>query len=114
MPLYVAGINASGVSVRRALRFADGWMAYGFAGETDFEALGAALAELHAARDGQGLPRLDTVYKLDMTRVDDPNVIPDVRRLADLGFDEVIVQHIWSSGLDAGLELIGRVQDAVR
>ena len=113
VPLYIGGAGVSRPSIRRTLAYGDGWMPYSPAGQYDAAALRRTLQELHDARTGQGKPRLDTIFKLSVSGHADPALERDAVELADLGFDEIIVQGVWDAGLEPGVAAIKRVRRAL-
>jgi hypothetical protein len=110
IPIYVGGSGVSAVSIRRTIQFGDGWMPYSPTGDYDTAALGRTLRQLRDAKTSIGQPVLETIYKLEARGHNDPMLDDNVAELARLGFDEIIVQGIWDSGLDPGIATIRRMR----
>jgi alkanesulfonate monooxygenase SsuD/methylene tetrahydromethanopterin reductase-like flavin-dependent oxidoreductase (luciferase family) len=110
IPLYIGGSGASRVSLERTLKFGDGWMPYGTVGTYDADALRAGMSYLQAERSRAGAASLDTIFKLGVTGHADPGLESSVRELAEIGFDEIIVQGIWDAGIEQGVASIERVR----
>lgn len=110
VPLYIGGSGVSPVSIRRALAYGDGWMPYSMAGQYDAVALRETIAHVRTARADAGQPPLDTIFKLGVDGYASPLLADNVRELAEIGFDEIIVQGIFDAGLERGVETIHRLR----
>ncbi len=56
---------------------------------------------------------MDTIFKLGVDGHASSLLAPNVRELAEIGFDEIIVQGIFDAGLDAGVATIRRLREAL-
>jgi probable F420-dependent oxidoreductase len=110
IPLYIGGSGTSSVSVRRTLAFGDGWMPYSMSGSYDAEALRRTMGYLRDERARTGLERFDTIFKLGVRGHASQILDSNVRELASIGFDEIIVQGIWDAGIEPGFATIRRLQ----
>ena len=110
-PIYIGGSGVSQVSLRRTLAFGDGWMPYAMAGAYDAVALRRTLRFLHEERLREGKEPFDTIFKLGVDGHASDLLVPSVRELAEIGFDEIIVQGIFDAGPDAGIATIRRIRE---
>ncbi|HWI21554.1 MAG TPA: TIGR03619 family F420-dependent LLM class oxidoreductase, partial [Baekduia sp.] len=113
IPLLVGGM--ADVAVRRAGRLADGWLALEMLdGVPDdklpgvVERLGRQL-ELAQQHRPSGMAPMDNV--LAVSPLED-RLLPFLRPLADLGFNEIVIDGQWD--LDALHETIEKARDALR
>lgn len=113
IPVYIGGSGVSAVSLRRTLEFGDGWMPYSMAGGYDAYALRRTIGYLRDERVRDGKEPFDTIFKLGVTGHGSELLDRNVRELAEIGFDEIIVQGIFDAGLDAGVSTIERIRDVL-
>lgn len=110
LPIYIGGSGTSRTSLRRAIRYGDGWMPYAEADRFDADALRQSLAFLQSKRSALGKPTLDTIFKLRVRGHADPAMERNVAVLASLGFAEILVQGVWDAGIENGLDAIDRIR----
>lgn len=113
IPFYIGGSGVRRVSIRRAIEFGDGWMAYSPSGRYDSAALQRTLAHLRNERMRLGKEPLDMVFKLHVNGHTADGLEREVVDLAAMGFDEIIVQGIWNAGLTSGIDAIQRIRHAL-
>lgn len=113
IPLYIGGAGVSKPSLRRTLRFGDGWMLYSPAGHYDAGTLASTISSLQEQRSRQQQPPLDTIFKLRVSGHADDALEREVAELAAIGFHEVIVQEVWDAGLAPGIAAIERARRAL-
>lgn len=111
LPIYIGGSGVSRVSLRRTLAFGDGWMPYSMAGDYDADALRTTMSFLQEERKREGKEPFDTIFKLGVDGHASDLLVRNVRELAEIGFDEIIVQGIFDAGLDTGVATIRRIRD---
>jgi probable F420-dependent oxidoreductase len=112
VPILVGGMTEP--ALRRAAARGDGWLALAFVGRLDVRALAeqhSLVRALHAEQPGGG--RFWTTLKLHAAP-DEAGELPALaREIARMGFDEVVVEPPWASGVEAAAETIAAVRDAV-
>lgn len=110
-PLLVGGM--SDAALGHAARYGDGWLALGFVQTLDIDFMRERLATLTTLRNEAGGPAPTTVFKLH-ARAEQAGELADAAvALAELGFDEVVVEPPWIHGLDAASETIAAVRSAL-
>ena len=109
VPILVGGM--SGVARRRAARLGDGWLAIADGSRWDPDGLAAGLADVRARRPDGAAP-LEAVLQLNADP-DDPSRIAELaREAAQVGFEEVIVEPPWASGIEASRAAIAAIRSA--
>lgn len=110
-PLLVGGM--SDAALGHAARYGDGWLALGFVHTLELEVMRERVATLTALRHEAGGPEPAKVLKLH-ARAAQADELPDaVVALADLGFDEIMIEPPWERGLAAAGETIAAVRSAL-
>jgi probable F420-dependent oxidoreductase len=106
-PLLVGGMSPR--AVERAARLGDGWLAIAHIDRLDLAALDLSLARLRE-QAGASPARATLLLHSTDDRVGDVPLVIDA--IAELGFDELIVDPPWSEGLSAAASFINTARAA--
>lgn len=109
VPLLVGGMSAP--ARRRAAARGDGWLAIAVAGAWDPSLLARQLEDVHTRREGKG--RFETVLQLSCDAEDRARVVELLLEAGALGFDEVIIEPPWASGIEPACALIAEAKRAI-
>jgi alkanesulfonate monooxygenase SsuD/methylene tetrahydromethanopterin reductase-like flavin-dependent oxidoreductase (luciferase family) len=105
VPLLVGGLAPA--ALRRAARLGDGWLGIAFVESWDPVRLSDALSEVRRLRDEQGIERsFRAVLKLHSSPKLVDRSLELLDEVAELGFDEVVIEPPWSSGINQAREMI--------
>jgi probable F420-dependent oxidoreductase len=105
VPLLVGGLGPA--ALRRAARLGDGWLAIAFVDRWDPDRLAEALAGVLRRRDDEGLDGpFRTVLKFHSSPALAERSVELLGEIAELGFDEVMIEPPWSAGIEEGRALI--------
>lgn len=105
IPVLVGGMSEA--AVRRELRLGDGWLALETLESADAGALEARLTDLRARQAEAGRPRWNVLRLNGVCAT--LAALATLRRLAQIGFDELIVEVPWDDLDDAGARLAAAV-----
>jgi probable F420-dependent oxidoreductase len=111
VPLLVGGM--ADVSLRRAAIHGDGWLAIAFVERLNVTALREQVERVRVLRADATKAPFELVLKLH-ARPESAKSLPEaVATLAELGFDELVVDVPWACGLDAACELLAACRDGL-
>jgi len=104
VPLLVGGLGKP--ARRRAAALGDGWLAIAFTGKWDPEGLSAGFEDVRERRAELGAEPLRTVLKLHAAPDELERSLELLAEVAEIGFDEVIVEPPFAHGLDDAAALV--------
>jgi len=114
VPMIVGGM--ADIVLQRAARLGDGWLAIGDVATLDIETLRAQMDRLRSLRAEAGGGPFEMVMKLEAEV--DPSLfhhLPEtVAKLAELGFDETVIDVPWEQGIDEACAMIRTCSAATR
>jgi probable F420-dependent oxidoreductase len=104
VPLLVGGMARP--ALRRAARYGDGWLAIAFAAHWDGERLAATLEDVSRRRREGAWGEFRLVLKFHAGPDEVPRSLELLPAVAEMGFDEVIIEPPWAHGIDEASAVI--------